>query len=151
MNPINSLSSENVLQKHPDQVINDLNKAELGTTEIWLTKEGQRDKIFKKLPNKFLAQMGHEDVVIKLPRESVLLASSKKVKNEAFRFIKKPIYCTQFHPELNKNDLKERMETYPAYIEKILGISKKEFINTRCFDSKDTEKLLLNFINTYFD
>ena len=133
------------------EVVKDLQRAELGTIKIWLTTNGMKDEVFKILPKIFLTQMGHEDIVERLPNDAVLLASSEKVKNEAFRFDKKPIYCTQFHPELNKNDLKERMETYPAYIEKILGISKKEFINTRCFDSKDTEKLLLNFINTYFD
>ena len=97
------------------EVVQDLKEAELGTTELWLTEEGKKDHIFKNLPTKFFAQMGHEDIVKKLPEEAVLLASSKKVKNEAFKFKKKPIYCTQFHPELNKNDLKKRMEIYPEY------------------------------------
>mgnify|MGYP006117012071 CR=1 FL=1 len=133
------------------EVVHDLNRAELGTTEMHLTKEGEEDILFKKLPNVFFAQMGHEDIVEKLPNGSILLASSKKVKNEAFRFKKKPIYCTQFHPELKKNDLKERMETYPSYVKKILGISQKEFMEKRCFESKDTESLILQFIKTHLN
>ena len=34
----------------------------------------------------------------------------QKVQNEAFRFAQKPIYCTQFHPELNKIDLLDEEE-----------------------------------------
>jgi GMP synthase (glutamine-hydrolysing) len=131
------------------EVMHDLKEAELGTTELWLTEEGKKDDVFKNLPTKFFAQMGHEDIVKKLPKEAVLLASSKKVKNEAFKFKKKPIYCTQFHPELNKNDLKKRMEIYPEYVTKILGISQKEFLKTKCMDSTDTDQLMINFIRQY--
>ncbi len=132
-------------------VVHDLKRAELGTILIHLTEEGKKDNIFKKLPDSFFCQMGHEDIVDKLPPEAILLASSKKVKNEAFCFKKKPIYCTQFHPELNKNDLKERMQTYPTYVQKILGISQREFIKKKCFDAKDTENLIFDFIKTHLD
>ena len=131
------------------EVVQDLKEAELGTTELWLTEEGKKDHVFKNLPTNFFAQMGHEDIVKKLPQEAILLASSKKVKNEAFTFKNKPIYCTQFHPELNKNDLKKRMQIYPEYVTKILGISQEEFIKTKCIDSTDTDKLMINFINQY--
>ena len=133
------------------EVVRDLHEAELGTTELFLTNEGKKDNIFQHLPDIFLAQMGHEDIVKRLPSDAILLASSKQVKNEAFTFKNKPIYCTQFHPELNKNDLKQRMKRYPEYVKKILGISENEFINTRCQDSKDTNKLLLKFIEEYIN
>ena len=66
-----------------------------------------------------------------------------------YSFKNKPIYCTQFHPELNKNDLKKRMQIYPEYVTKILGISQEEFIKTKCRDATDTDKLMINFINQY--
>ena len=131
------------------KVVNDLKRAELGTTKIKLTEDGKKDVIFKNLPNTFMAQMGHEDIVDRLPNNSILLASSKKVKNEAFKFKKKPIYCTQFHPELNKSDLQKRMRTYPNYVTKILGINQNEFLRNYCYESKDTETLIHNFIKTY--
>ena len=133
------------------EVKKDLDKAELGTTELFLTQDGKHDTIFQKLPEKFLCQMGHEDIVTTLPKEAILLASSKKVKNEAFKFKKKPIYCTQFHPELNKLDLKKRMETYPNYINEILGISQEDFISKKCIETKDTHDLIFNFINEYIN
>jgi GMP synthase-like glutamine amidotransferase len=52
--------------------------------------------------------MGHEDIVIEIPPQATLLASSKKVTNQAYRFNDAPIYCTQFHPELNRSDLLRR-------------------------------------------
>ena len=132
------------------EVINDLKLAELGTIKLTLTKEGKNDPVFKNLSNSFFCQMGHEDIVIKKPKNSTILASSKKIEIEAFRFNNKPIYCTQFHPELTLEDLKYRMETYPNYVKKILGISQKEFLETRCFEAKETENLINQFIKTYF-
>ncbi len=132
------------------EVINDLQLAELGTIKLTLTKEGKNDPIFKNLSNSFFCQMGHEDIVIKKPINSTILASSEKIKIEAFCFNNKPIYCTQFHPELALEDLKYRMQTYPKYVKKILGISQKEFLETRCFEAKETENLLNQFIQTYF-
>ena len=131
------------------KVKNDLKLAELGTNQVWLTENGKSDIIFKNLPTHFYAQMGHEDIVFELPNDAILLASSKKVKNQAFTFKSKPIYCTQFHPELNKSDLEKRMITYPSYVKKILGISQQEFKQKKCFESRDAEKLLSQFISTY--
>ena len=132
------------------EVVHDLKLAELGTISLKLTNEGKKDPIFGKMPNTFFCQMGHEDIVIKKPKDSIILASSKRIKIEAFRFKEKPIYCTQFHPELRVEDLKIRMNTYPKYVEKILGISQQEFIENRCFEAKETELLLTRFINFYF-
>ncbi len=132
------------------EVITDLQLAELGTTKLKLTKEGKKDPIFKHLPDTFFCQMGHEDIVIKKPKNSTILASSEKIKIEAFCFNNKPIYCTQFHPELRVKDLKYRMKTYPNYIKKILGISAQEFLDTKCFEAKESENLLNHFIKTYF-
>tara|TARA_B100001758_G_C18202277_1_gene500467 strand:- start:37 stop:762 length:726 start_codon:yes stop_codon:yes gene_type:complete len=131
-------------------VITDLKLAELGTIKLKLTKEGKKDPVFKYLSHNFFCQMGHEDIVIKQPKKSTILASSEKIKIEAFCFKNKPIYCTQFHPELRVQDLRFRMQTYPRYINKILGITTEKFLETKCFEAKESENLLNQFINTYF-
>ena len=84
------------------------------------------------------------------PKNSIILASSEKIQIEAFCFKNKPIYCTQFHPELRVKDLRNRMQTYPNYIKKILGISAKEFLQKKCFEARESENLLNQFIKTYF-
>jgi GMP synthase (glutamine-hydrolysing) len=71
--------------------------------------------------------MGHQDIVERLPADAVLLASTDRVENQAFRFAGKPIYCTQFHPELRAADLALRLKTYPHYVERLAGMPADEF------------------------
>ncbi len=126
-------------------VVTDLSRAELGTHLLYVTREGQHDPVFGPLGDAFLAQMGHQDIVVELPPGAVLLASSERVANQAFCFPNKPIYCTQFHPELRRNDLVERLKAYPQYVELIAGTSIAEFAET-CRDTPEAEALLPRFI-----
>ena len=84
------------------ECVNDVPNAEVGTIELQLTDAGRDDPVFGTLPPQFTAQAGHEDHVIQLPPDAELLASSTRVKEQAFRFVGRPIYCTQFHPELDR-------------------------------------------------
>ena len=114
-----------------------MEQAEVGSLEVSLTEEGKADPLFGKLPETFVAQMGHQDIVTKLPPNAILLASTDKVKNQAFRIEGKPVYCTQFHPELDRDDLLQRLQSYPRYIKEITGLSYEEFIKT----TKETPEL----------
>lgn len=131
------------------EVVTDMDRAELGTHSLWLTPEGQEDPIFGPLGATFLGQMGHQDIVDRLPDDATLLASTDLVANQAFRFNDKPIYCTQFHPELNLTDMVGRLARYPAYIKNILGVSFDEFAQDLT-DTPATEALLSRFIRQYF-
>ncbi len=71
--------------------------------------------------------------------------SSRRVENQAFRFPGKHIYCTQFHPELNRRALLDRLRKYPGYIEQTAGVPYEEFVRTRCHESPHTGDLLLRF------
>ncbi len=112
------------------EVETDLSRAEVGTFPLNLTSEGERDPFFSSLGSPFWAQMGHQDIVTKLPPEAVLLASSEKVPNQAFKIPGKPVYCTQFHPELTRDDLVLRLEAYPKYVKDITGLPMEEFLKT---------------------
>jgi GMP synthase (glutamine-hydrolysing) len=89
--------------------------------------------------------MGHQDCVVTLPPGAVRLASSAKVANQAFRFPGKPIYCTQFHPELNREALLQRVRAYPQYVRSISGESIEEFAN-RCQETPRSDQLLRRFM-----
>lgn len=130
-------------------VIKDLSRAEVGTHTLHLTAAGKDDPIFAPLGDTFQGQMGHEDCVITLPEDGVLLASSGRVENQAYRFRDLPIYCTQFHPELNLADLLARVEIYPEYVERIAGIPPQRFVEL-CGETLETEQLLLRFVEQYF-
>ncbi|MFQ5569640.1 MAG: type 1 glutamine amidotransferase [Rhodothermales bacterium] len=127
------------------EVVTDMARAELGTLAIHLTAAGRRDPVFAPLGPTFYAQMGHQDIVTRLPDDALLLASTDRVENQAFRFARKPIYCTQFHPELDAASMIERLRTYPEYVEKIAGVPLDTFV-TECTDTPETETLLLRFL-----
>ena len=98
------------------QVVTDRERAEVGTAWVELTSEGEADPVFGKLAKRFQVPVGHEDIVTVLPSSAQLLASSSLVKNQAFVFPGKPIYATQFHPELNRTDLVARLKKYTGYL-----------------------------------
>lgn len=87
---------------------------ETGTYEVTLTEEGKKDAILDCLPEKFMAQQGHHDVVMAMPEEYVRLAESERCHWQAFRHPEKPFYGLQFHPELGRQDFLDRMIAYAS-------------------------------------
>ncbi len=129
--------------------VNDLPNAEIGTIRLALTEAGWRDPLFGQLPLEFDAQAGHEDHVVELPHDAVLLASSDRVREQAFCFPDKPIYCTQFHPELDRTAMLERVAAYPEYIERIAGISFDDFVHS-VHETPQANSLLKRFVQLVF-
>ncbi len=129
-------------------VVADASRAEVGTHEVFLTDEGRADPlfgVFAEAGDHFPAQMGHEDVVDRLPPDAVLLARTR-LSNQAFHFPGKPIYCTQFHPELDRETLLDRLRKYPAYIERITGVPYDRFVENHTGESVHTDALLARFV-----
>ena len=123
-------------------VVTDLERAEVGSFDLQLTEAGMQDPVFSSLGQKFCAQMGHQDIVEKLPDGAICLSFSEQVANQAFVFPGKPIYGTQFHPELDLSTLLDRLRTYPAYIKSITGLDYEDFVDQKCRESHATEGLL---------
>ncbi len=130
-------------------VVTDLKRAEVGTHEFHLSQAGMADPVFGPLGAQFLGQCGHQDIVESLPGDAVLLASSRRVQNQAFTFEGKPIYGTQFHPELERDGILRRLVAYPEYIERITGLSIDDFIKT-VKETPGTGELLLRFVHLVF-
>ncbi|HUF74821.1 MAG TPA: hypothetical protein VMM35_01020, partial [Longimicrobiales bacterium] len=80
-----------------------------------------------------------------LPRGATLLASSDRVENEAFRFEGKPIYCTQFHPELCRADIVQRLATYPLYLP-LANVGSLEEFERVTPDTPHAEQILKRFL-----
>jgi len=115
----------------------DPNQAESGIEEITLNETALKDPIFSEIPEKFDAVVGHQDSVINLSEGMISLASSKHCNIEAFKY-KNNIYCTQFHSELNTDDLIFRLNLYPNY--------KKYARNLVPKDTSNTINILRNFL-----
>ncbi len=131
------------------RVEKDLSHAEVGTHWLKLTAAGLADPVFGPLGETFQGQMGHEDHVVELPPNVTLLASSDRVKNQAYHFNNRDIYCTQFHPELNYEDLLLRVQNYPEYIRRIAGLPPERFPELLA-NTPETELLLKRFIRMVF-
>ena len=127
-------------------VITNLDQAEIGTVDLQLTEAGQSDPVFGSLPICFQAQMGHQDIVTSLPPGAILLASTEQVHHGAFCFPNRAWYGTQFHPELTRDDLVERLAEYPDYVEQIAGIPLAEFLS-RCQETPQANALLARFVD----
>lgn len=93
-------------------VESDKARGEVGTFELTVTRAGQDDLLFGPLHPRFSAQLGHKDHVTKLPEGVVHLASSARSEFQALKIPGKPIYATQFHPELSMERNRQRFMTY---------------------------------------
>ncbi len=124
--------------------IHDPQHAELGTIDLTLTDDGKTDPLFGKLDDPFSGLAGHEDHVVELPAEAILLASSDTVTNQAFKFPDTLIYCTQFHPELELPAFLQRIDAYPQYVERIAGTTFENFSDS-CQDTPQSRQLLHGF------
>ena len=131
------------------QVVTDLSRAELGTELVTLTAVGIQDPLFGALPARFVAHMGHQDLVERLPPGAECLAATDRVAHQAFRIPGRPIYCTQFHPELTRKTFLERVVAYPEYVERIAGVPLDTFA-TRCTEAPQAGTLLRRCVELFF-
>ncbi len=131
------------------KVVTDMQRAELGTATIELTLEGREDPLFGQLPAQFAAHVGHQDIVDGLPPDACLLASTQPVQHQAFHVPGKPLYCTQFHPELTRHTFLERVRAYPEYVERIAGVPYQVFA-ARCTEAPHAGLLLRRCVELFF-
>ena len=73
------------------------NIREYGRANLLFTKNNSI--LFDGIEDNTQVWMSHSDTIKKLPKNSILLASSDDVQNVAYKFSDK-VYCLQFHPEV---------------------------------------------------
>jgi GMP synthase (glutamine-hydrolysing) len=71
---------------------------ELGTVAVTQTRHGKANPLFSSVPETFVAQMSHGDVVTELPPTAVPLVKNDHWPCQAFALGER-IWATQFHPE----------------------------------------------------
>ena len=132
------------------RIVYDPDNMEVGTYQLALTDAGRADELFHILPDTFRAQLGHKDVAIRLPEGVVNLASSKDSPYQAIRLPGKPIWATQFHPELTKGDNLKRFHRYVDGYAGIMGPEELQETLDRFDESPETGGLIPQFLKTVF-
>jgi GMP synthase (glutamine-hydrolysing) len=84
---------------------------EIGTTQIELGNNGDKDLLFQNLPTRFKVHAFHSQTVIDLPESAVVIAKNEFEPHHAFR-IGKCAWGVQFHPEAD-------IRVLGAYIENL--------------------------------
>jgi len=96
---------------HQGGVIDRTYAEPIGAVPVQLTDEGRADPLLAGLPDVFDAYVGHKEAVRRLPDSATLLASSDACPVQMFR-VKKNLYATQFHPELDRAGIVTRVRVY---------------------------------------
>lgn len=115
---------------------------------ISLTEAGQKDDLLKNISNPFKAYVGHKEACETLSDSCTLLASGENCPTQMFK-VKENIYVTQFHPELDLEGVKTRVEIYkhngyfkPEEADAIIRQAAEE-------DLSEAHKIIENFVNKY--
>ena len=120
----------------------------IGAVGIRLTPEGLADPVLEGVPERFDAFVGHKEACRVLPPSAVLLASSAGCPVQMFR-VRRNVYATQFHPELDLAGLVTRIRVYQhaGYFEP----SEMNDLIARLAPSVVTEpgRILANFVQRY--
>ncbi len=127
-------------------IIPDPENAEVGAFRLYLTPEAREDELFGILPQTFMAQLGHKERAQRMPPGVISLAYSDRVAHEALRVPGKPIWATQFHPELTVEDNLLRFKRYLDIYAKLFTPEEIEATLARFQPSPETEKLLPRFL-----
>lgn len=122
----------------------DPEKEEVGSYLAWPTNYAFDDPLFFDAPQGFWAQIGHHQSITKLPEGAVNLISTERCEIQAFTWLGSALYGLQFHSDLSKEELIERVihyrESYaadPALFNAIIDNAK---------DSPYTDNLVAKFI-----
>ena len=132
-------------------IVYDSDGMEVGTYELTLTETGRKDELLGGLPPQFRAQLGRKDRAARLPPGSLNLASSGHAPFQALRIPDRPIWATQFHPELSGAENRIRFQRYQAGYASVMSQEERDVAADRFRDSPETEALLPRFLELVFD
>jgi GMP synthase (glutamine-hydrolysing) len=133
------------------EIIFDPANMEVGTYELTLTEAGQQDELLGALPPQFMAQLGRKDRASRIPAGYLHLASSERAPFQAFRIPGRPIWATQFHPELTGEDNRLRFDRYRQGYGSVMSEAEQQLTLSRFRESPETETLISRFLEIVFD
>jgi GMP synthase (glutamine-hydrolysing) len=128
-------------------VVEDKERAEVGTFPIRLTPAGIADPLLAEFPERFHVQLGHNDRVSSLGPGWLDLARSELCPNQIIRLDGKPVYGTQFHSEMDEERLRERILVFLQ--DYVADESEYQRILWSLRPSIEADRLLERFLERY--
>ena len=130
------------------EIIRDKENFEMGTIPIRLSNAAAADVLFHDTPDNFRAVSVHKERAPSLPANCELLAYTESCTH-AFRVSGKPFWAFQFHPELDRATLVERLTIYKSnytdgddHLDKVLSAA-LETPESNTLVRKFTERVLV--------
>jgi GMP synthase-like glutamine amidotransferase len=84
--------------------------------EVRMLAEAHEYFLCSDVPRSFKAQYAHKDVLTAVPEGATLIMEGGECCRVSALSYSDRIFSTQFHPELNLEDLKKRLEAIPDYL-----------------------------------
>lgn len=121
----------------------------ISAPRITVTEDGAADPLLAGMPSTFHAFVGHKEACNGNPPGATLLATGQACPVQMFR-VGRNVYVTQFHPELDADDLITRMRIYqhagyfrPDELEPLIEMARTSPVNGA------QHRLLRNFVERY--
>lgn len=113
-----------------------------------LTNDGIQDLLFKGCPKSFSIFEFHQDKVVELPPNAVLLATSERCPIEAFKINNKPVWGIQFHPEISAKKAEDIFVEGRKILEKDgLDVNAQIQLGYEVYNINIAKNIFANFIN----
>ena len=85
----------------------------MGARVVELTEDGRRDPLFRGLPDRFVVEETHGDIVTYVPGGAQVLVTSPHDPNHGFRLAEN-VWTVQFHPEMGLREAGAVRSTHEA-------------------------------------
>jgi GMP synthase (glutamine-hydrolysing) len=117
---------------------------EIGNTEVVLTQEGLNDPLFEGFPECFEVIQSHQDCVLALPPDAVLLATNRHCPVQAYG-IGDSLRAVQFHPEMDACHLRFILPPRRDRIRMSTGLDVEELM-PKVHDTPGVKRIFDNFL-----
>lgn len=117
---------------------------EMGTLPILLTDTSLDDPLFKDVPNGFHAVSVHRQYAKELPDCCEVIAYTSQCIH-VLRVKDKPFWAFQFHPEVDKSTLVERLTHYKAHYTD--GDGHLDRVLSSAVETPDSNQLVAKFVD----
>jgi GMP synthase (glutamine-hydrolysing) len=121
----------------------------ISAIEVTLTRAGLADPILAGVGERFHAFVGHKEACKDVPSTVTMLALGLACPVQMYR-VGSNVYVTQFHPELDADDLADRMRIYqhagyfaPEELDQLIEMMKTSEVDGR------QHRVLANFVQNY--